>query len=309
MSGPPGRIPVTVIGGYLGAGKTTLVNHLLRHADGLKLAVLVNDFGALPIDADLIEGRDGNVIAIAGGCVCCSYGSDMMQALIDLAERTPRPEHVLLETSGVALPGPVAGAVTLLADYVIDGVVVLADAETVRRHGADPYLADTISRQLADAQIVLLNKTDLSNVATLSETERWIADKAPHARIVPTEQSRAPIDVLLGSRLGYHPSSGLHIGERHGFAYATEAFELTDPLDVTALAAKLANPALGLLRAKGVARDLDGAFRVMQVVGNRADVTMARGDDDRVGKLVVIGLKSRIDKAALTDVIAASRKL
>lgn len=72
-------LPVTVIGGYLGAGKTTLVNHLLRHAGGRRLAVLVNDFGALPIDADLIEGADGAVLAIAGGCVCCAYGSDLIE--------------------------------------------------------------------------------------------------------------------------------------------------------------------------------------------------------------------------------------
>ena len=105
---PTDRLPVTVIGGYLGAGKTTLVNHLLRHAGGRRIAVLVNDFGALPIDADLIEARDGDLLAIAGGCVCCSYGSDLMDALAALLERSPRPDHLVIETSGVALPGSVA---------------------------------------------------------------------------------------------------------------------------------------------------------------------------------------------------------
>ena len=83
-------LPVTVIGGYLGAGKTTLVNHLLRNADGLRIAVLVNEFGTLPIDADLIEAQDDNVIAIAGGCVCCSYGNDLVMAMIELARMEPR---------------------------------------------------------------------------------------------------------------------------------------------------------------------------------------------------------------------------
>ena len=106
-------LPVTVIGGYLGAGKTTLVNHLLRHAQGLRIAVLVNEFGALPIDADLIETQDENIISIAGGCVCCSYGNDLILAMLDLAKLTPAPQHVLLEASGVAIPGAIASSVGL----------------------------------------------------------------------------------------------------------------------------------------------------------------------------------------------------
>ena len=100
-----GTIPVTLIGGYLGAGKTTLVNHLLRNADGRRLAVLVNEFGALPIDADLIVARDGNLISISGGCICCSFGSDLLAALIELKGRGDAIDHLLIETSGVALAG------------------------------------------------------------------------------------------------------------------------------------------------------------------------------------------------------------
>ena len=124
-------IPVTVIGGYLGSGKTTLVNHLLRTAAGRRIAVLVNEFGALPIDADLIEARDDTMIKLSGGCVCCSYGSDMMAALMDIQQLRPAPDHVLLEASGVALPGAVAQSVELLSGCRLDSTVVLADAETV----------------------------------------------------------------------------------------------------------------------------------------------------------------------------------
>jgi G3E family GTPase len=101
-------VPVTVLGGYLGAGKTTLVNHVLRHSGGRRIAVLINDFGALPIDADLIEGSDGGVISIAGGCVCCSYGDDLVTALQAMTTRVPAPAHILIETSGVALPDAIA---------------------------------------------------------------------------------------------------------------------------------------------------------------------------------------------------------
>ena len=117
MNPPSARVPVTVVGGYLGAGKTTLVNHLLRNAGGRRLAILVNDFGSLPIDADLIEAEEDDLISIAGGCVCCSFGSDLMGALMKLAARTPAPDHLLIETSGVALPGSVARSVALLAAF------------------------------------------------------------------------------------------------------------------------------------------------------------------------------------------------
>ncbi|MCW5737923.1 MAG: GTP-binding protein, partial [Enhydrobacter sp.] len=109
-----GRLPVTLIGGYLGAGKTTLVNGLLRAADGRKLCVLVNDFGSVPIDRDLIVAAGGDTLELSGGCVCCEYGSDLIATLADLPARQPQAERVLLETSGVALPDQVAAALSLL---------------------------------------------------------------------------------------------------------------------------------------------------------------------------------------------------
>jgi G3E family GTPase len=109
-----GAIPVTIVGGYLGAGKTTLVNHLLRHSQGRRIAVLVNDFGELAIDAELIEARDGDMLQLAGGCVCCSFGSDLLAALLRLRDMQPAPRHILIETSGVALPGAVARTLTLV---------------------------------------------------------------------------------------------------------------------------------------------------------------------------------------------------
>ena len=93
QAGTTAPLPVTVIGGYLGAGKTTLVNHLLRQAGGRRLAVLVNDFGELPLDADLIEADDGEVLSLAGGCICCSFGNDLMAALMQLPARSPRPDR------------------------------------------------------------------------------------------------------------------------------------------------------------------------------------------------------------------------
>ena len=163
--------------------------------------MLVNDFGDLPIDADLIESRDGQVVSIAGGCVCCSFGSDLVAALMKLPQRTPRPEHLLVEASGVALPSAVARSVTLLPSYRLDATVVLADAETVRGRAADRYLGDTITRQLADADLIVLNKTDLVKPDELAALDPWLREHARGARVVVAERAQVSLQVLLGGGL------------------------------------------------------------------------------------------------------------
>lgn len=299
-------IPVTVIGGYLGAGKTTFVNHLLRHAEGLRLAVLVNDFGALPIDADLIEARDGNVIGIAGGCVCCSYGSDLIAALQDLARRSPAPEHVFVEASGVALPGQVAAAISLLPAYTLDAVITLAAADAIEGLAADRYLADTIARQLADAHILLLNKTDLVDAARIPTIEARLLALAPQARCIVSEKGQAPPAVVLGRRLGFlvAPSDGTpHL---HGPHYATAAYAPAAVRDASLLAQALRNPALGLLRAKGFLAQADGTTWLLHVVGGTADLTrLPARDVPPVPALVVIGLAGRLDTAAIAALLAS----
>src|SRR3954452_17242483 len=135
-------IPVTIVGGFLGAGKTTLVNHLLRTATR-RYAVLVNDFGAISVDAGLIAGADGAVMALANGCVCCSIGPDLGATLASIAARHPKPEHILVEASAVSDPWRIAQLVKLEQDVALDTVLVLVDAEAFPAQLADPYLADT----------------------------------------------------------------------------------------------------------------------------------------------------------------------
>ena len=304
---PP--IPVTVVGGYLGAGKTTLVNHLLRQADGLRIAVLVNDFGDLAIDADLIESRDGGVISIAGGCVCCSFGSDLVDGLMQLAARAPVPDCVLIETSGVALPGAVGGAVTLLPAFRLDATVVLADAETVRARAADRYLGDTIARQLAAADLVVLNKTDLVAPDALGSLCAWLGAQAPRARLVCAQRAQVPPEVLLDApRTGdrHRATSLLRTGgqwQRAGHdgvaaRFVSAAFSLPRQVDVDALGARLTQAKLGVLRAKGRMRDLDGVWKTLQVVGARHEVSPAAAEGETEG-LVCIGLADRFDRAAI----------
>jgi len=302
-------LPVTIVGGYLGAGKTTLINHLLRQAAGLRLAVLVNDFGELPIDADLIEADDGELLSLAGGCICCSYGSDLMGALMNLPRRAPPPDHVLVEASGVALPGAVAAAISLLAGVALDAVVVLADAETVRARAADPYLADTIERQLRAADLVVVNKRDLVAPHALASLHAWLATQAPGARLLDAVRGRLPLEALLGVDRGSPRSAKadrLLSGalQPHPAAAAEALFERSETqvaqrVDSRGLAAALADPALGVIRAKGVLVDRDGNAVVLQVVGARAELSPLAAGRAPVGRLVCIGLKGRLDHASI----------
>lgn len=294
-------IRVTVIGGYLGAGKTTLVNHLLRMADGLRFAVLVNDFGALPIDRDLITGSDGDTLEISGGCICCSYGSDLMEALLELPRRRPGIDRVLIETSGVALPSMVASAVGLLQDYALDGTVVLADAETVRHQAADPYIGDTITRQLAAADLVILNRCDLVSEATRDETLRWVESEASSGRVVPAEHCAVPAELVLGLHHGGDRASTVLRtpgGVAASLLYESVSLPPDGPVDVERLARALTTPTSGVLRAKGFLQDKDGRLVILQVVGRRFGIAAAPADATP-GTLVVIGLKGQLDCAGV----------
>ena len=290
-------IPVTVLGGYLGAGKTTLVNALLRRASGTRLAVLVNDFGALPIDADLIESSDGDTLAITGGCVCCSFGSELIETMQVLEKRVPRPDHVLVESSGVALPGAIAATVSLLQGYVVDGVVVLADCETVRSRAADRYLGDTIERQLADADLVLATKTDLVDEPARAETLAWLAS---HGRTLEARRGDVPLELLTGLRAGTPRARGFAPAPRAD--YESCAFDALGPMDVERLATALADPALGVLRAKGLLERADGTTAELHVVGRRAEARDAT-TSATPGRLVCIGLRGQLDAAHIRTLI------
>lgn len=294
-------LPLTILGGYLGAGKTTLVNHLLRHADGLRLAVLVNEFGALPIDADLIEAEGEDIISIAGGCVCCSFGNDLTRALLDMAALDPPPDHVLLEASGVALPGAIAASVSLLQGYALDGIVVLADAETVEEQARDTYIGDTITRQLADADLVVLNKADLVPEARLAETRAWLGAQAPEAEIIPARHGAVPPATLLQGFLERARGGGDH----QAGMFETLALPAAHPVDAQALARGLADAGLGLVRAKGFVETATGAMMAIQVVGRRWAVTSAL--PGTMPGLVAIGRRGAVDAGVLRALIDSTR--
>ncbi len=206
VAGPRHRIAVTVIGGYLGSGKTTLVNHLLRTADE-RLAVLVNDFGSVNIDADLIESADGDTLRLANGCICCSLADGFAAALDTIAELDPRPDRLVIEASGVADPAQVA-AYGHGPGLALDAVVVLVDTETIRTQAADGYLAQTIAGQLASADILVANKLDLVDEAAGRAVVAWLADRHPDAVIETATEARLDPALLFGREIAGTGSGG-----------------------------------------------------------------------------------------------------
>ncbi|MFK8080789.1 MAG: GTP-binding protein [Granulosicoccus sp.] len=286
-------LPVTIISGYLGSGKTTLVNHLLRHANGVRLAVLVNDFGELPIDADLIEAQEGDVISLSGGCVCCSYGDDLSLSLQKLQFQAPLPDHVFIEASGVALPGAIGRSLSLQRAYSLQGIVVLADATSVQDTASEKYIGDTLQRQLIDADLIVLNKLDLSSASQSALVKQWLSENYPHAPVIGTQFSTVDPDILfepvqLGNPQRTHrqkpPCGGKksgsdHTGLHHEHAVSTLFssinLKIDRPVDASALATKLADKQCGLIRAKGFVLNSDNTMKTIQVVGRRCSVSDA----------------------------------
>ncbi len=320
---PPAPLPLLVIGGYLGAGKTTLVNHLLRQADGRRIAVLVNDFGDINIDAELIEAdaNSAGVISLAGGCLCCSFGDDLVGTLVALTRRTPAPDLVLIELSGVALPAAVLRTARLAPGIEIAGSLVVADAGDLRRQAADRYVGDTVRQQLAGADWVVLNKPDLVDDAALAALQTWLDDPAgpaPQARVLACAVVDLPAELVLGWHAAALHAEGERVAANGSVADAealarlaarpigTEArtgkaahpvFEsrsqrLPCGADLAALGAALTAPGSGVLRAKALAIGTDGLGQLLQVAGGRWAVTPAqvRG----AGRLVAIGLRGRL---------------
>ena len=215
-------IALTVIGGFLGAGKTTLLNALLRDAGDRRLAVLVNDFGAINIDAELIESREGEMVTLTNGCICCGVSGDFLGELALLRDRDDPPEHVVVEASGVADPGAIVGLGDM-PGYRRDAAVVVVDAETVRERAADGATRAAIMSQLRAADLLVLNKADLVQPAALAETHAWLREiVGPSTAVVETSYGAVPADVALGV---HAPAGHGAAGHEHHDHAAHPAFE------------------------------------------------------------------------------------
>lgn len=285
----PFPIPVTVIGGYLGSGKTTLLNQLLSQTVGRRIAVLVNDFGDIGIDGDLIAAADGDTITLTNGCVCCRIGSDLMTALWSVRDRQDPPEHLIIEASGIADPAPIAHH-ALTPGFDLDGIVVLLDAETVRRRERHPVLGRTIRRQLAAADVLVLNKIDLVSAGQLAELDAWLAQSAPVVPVLHARDGQVSLAALMGFD---HPALPEPEPPDHGHDYVTASVTFDEPVSRAALEQLLDQLPPGILRVKGIVQLDDSPEKrriVHQVASRRSITTDGSWRAGESGRLVVIAL-------------------
>lgn len=301
------RIPLTIIGGYLGAGKTTLVNHILRHNAGLRIAIIVNDFGSINIDAELIESQDGDAINLANGCVCCTLGSSLVLTLQQLTERDAPPEYILIEASGVADPFNL-GQYGHTSSLQHNGVIVVADAETVRAKAQDKYVGQTVKRQLRGADLILLNKVDLVSPQNLKDICTWLKELVSDARVVETSYGVVPLPLLLGDvRTGGADRAANPAGHHHSVEYDTWSYTGDQPLDRGAFHGMVEALPEGVIRAKGILYLGDDADHrtIFQLVGKRWSLKPGGGwgDAQPRSQLVMIGLPHSIDAEWLIEVL------
>ncbi|BAY33997.1 hypothetical protein NIES2107_59020 [Nostoc carneum NIES-2107] len=197
MDAPKQGIPVTIITGFLGSGKTTLLNHILTNQQGLKTAVLVNEFGEIGIDNELIVSTDENMVELSNGCICCTINSDLVDAVYKVLEREEKLDYLVVETTGLADPLPVALTFlgTELRDLTrLDSIITVVDAAN---YSLDLFNSQAAYSQIAYGDVIILNKADLVGEAALDELEKKIGEVREGARILRTTRSEVPLPLIL----------------------------------------------------------------------------------------------------------------
>ena len=324
--GPPveesqSAIPLTILTGFLGAGKTTLLNRILGGSHGLRVAVLVNDFGSINVDAELVVGieDDGDVISLANGCVCCNIRDDLRAAVIGVLDRTERPQYLLLEASGVADPSGIA--LTFLEhdirDHIrLDSIMCVIDAEQVF---AAPEMLELKLRQVAFADMIILNKVDLVTREEIDRIKSWLDDRFHRYRMVEAVGGDVPLQILISAgRLdppgrdaleSCQDEAAFQDGGHSHSQWETWTYESEGILSIDALREAARSLPTGVYRCKGFvhgAEALDHKI-ILQVVGKRVDIAVGEkwnGNEPRT-RLIAIGARDALSGQMMQRVFDA----
>ncbi|URQ75661.1 MAG: cobalamin biosynthesis protein CobW [Candidatus Ochrobactrum gambitense] len=341
------KIPATVITGFLGSGKTTMIRNLLENANGKRIALIINEFGDLGVDGGILKGcgietcREEDVIELNNGCICCTVADDFIPTMTKLLDRSDRPDHIVIETSGLALPQPLVAAFNwpeIKTQVTVDGVVTVIDAAAVAegrfaddhdkvdaQRAADESLdhesplEELFEDQIHAADLIVLNKADLIDASSLDNVKADVAERSSRrVNMVPASFGKLGADVLLGLGVGteddianrkshheIHHADGHEHDHDEFESFVVEAGSVSDP---KAFAEKLKTIIADhdVLRLKGFVDVPGKPMRlVVQAVGPRIEHYFDRPwgkDEARSTRLVVIGLHE-IDEGAITKAV------
>ena len=289
MEGPTCRrqVTFTVIGGFLGAGKTSLLNKVLAQTKDIRFAVLVNDFGALNIDQSLIESADSEVMQLSNGCICCSLAGGLVDAMVALMKYRDSIDHILIEASGVSYPRRIMDFARIDPDLRPGMTLVLVDAASLAAQRADSKLAEVIAAQMDGADLFLLTKTDIAGEAEIAEARRYLTETQP---LAPVLAARADDPGILAMLLANADGEALVVQDvavPHD-DFVSMALTADGLIDEPAFRKTCASISGEIIRGKGFVHFANG-LHVWQQCGRLVDIDAVADSSDNSSRIVLIG--------------------